>query len=133
MTLSIEGLFVTLSIKTLCIQCIYAECLYAECCNLFIVMLSAIMLRVIMLSVVLLIVLSLSVVMLSVVKKNVVVLNVVVPNKQTTFIFIFRCSHERCRTWHFLEIQTKVVLNTNPCHVCPLAHRHLSNIDSVWL
>jgi hypothetical protein len=51
MTLSIKGLFVTLSISNNQ-QYIYAECRYAECHDLFIVMLNVIMMSVVMLSVV---------------------------------------------------------------------------------
>jgi hypothetical protein len=68
MTLSIKGLFVTLSINDIqhkrhsaCQKCHYAEYLYAECQNFLIVMMNVIILSVIMLNVV-----GLSVVMMNV-------------------------------------------------------------------
>ncbi len=72
-TLSIKGLFVTLSINDIqrkrhsaYQKCHYAKCLYAKCCHFLIAILNVIMLSVVMLSVVML-----SVVMLKVVAPTV--------------------------------------------------------------
>ncbi len=79
MTLSILGLFTTLSITKLDH--------YAECRVISVVLLSVIMLSVIMLSVIMLSVIMLSVIMLSVIMLNFIVLSVVLLSVVTPITF----------------------------------------------
>jgi hypothetical protein len=91
MTLSIKGLFVTLSINYILHN---KRCHYAECCDFLIamlnvIMLSFIMLSVIMLSFILLSVIMLSVIMLSVLMLSAVLLNVVMPQNKLGYYCTF--------------------------------------------
>jgi hypothetical protein len=84
MTLSIKGLFLTLSISdaqhkrnSAYQKCQLFECLYAECRNLLIVVLSVIILSVVMLNVVMLNAIMLNAIMLNAIMLNAITLNVV--------------------------------------------------------